>query len=633
MGGTKKPKGASGAPPWPDFEFQQDPTLRRHAKNLLKEIIKVEEHAKDVNQTPPLELFSGMVQAVKEVLQRIKDEPSVSSMTQELQEIRSILQNQKEGQEQANKQLNTITNQTNRFTAVICGPRMASGAGSYRDAALRGHVTSTESSLVSGWQRRIPSTLSPVASNGLSSGSSAAAPYPLPENLEIHVRGTTESVVNPLRRDEQKLVDRANQAILQSEIQAITQRQLSSGRVLPSGDVLLQADNLEDVEQLTRYSMWVKAFGEEAKIRKPTYAVVMHKVSAGKVDAASQANIKAQLKADNAGRLASTPADITYVGWLFGARKVREEGLERSELVVEFDDDRPANLAIQRGLVLHGRNHTCTIYDRHQRVRQCFNCQAYGHIAKHCKRLARCAYCGESHKTEDCDHPKDKTRACCAVCKDAAKGTRKEEDWKHFAFARECPERQTRVAIARDNRVNGPQFYAPRSRSEAALAGELSGDSASDPTPAEASTARSRPSTRPTQSTQSSRSKSRAPTTRNRSKSAGQAEAQLSRKRPRTNKDKESEMDKDLRAEQPAEGGALRPVEINTVDSIIYERPGRSQRRITTQKDIFVSDIVPNTPTAEALGAVDRVPRRQSAREDPESEDELSGDHNMENIS
>jgi len=83
------------------------------------------------------------------------------------------------------------------------------------------------------------------------------------------VRGTTDSVVNPLRRDEKRLVDRANQAILQSEIQAITQRQLSSGRILPSGDILLQADNLEDVEQLTRHAEWVKAFGEEATIKKP----------------------------------------------------------------------------------------------------------------------------------------------------------------------------------------------------------------------------------------------------------------------------------------------------------------------------------------------------------------------------
>jgi hypothetical protein len=103
MGGKKKPKGGPGAHLWPDFELQQDPILRRHVKNLLKEIVRVEEFAQDVNQTPPLDLFSSIVHAVKDVLQRVKDEPSVSSMTQELQEIRSMLQNQKEGQEQANK--------------------------------------------------------------------------------------------------------------------------------------------------------------------------------------------------------------------------------------------------------------------------------------------------------------------------------------------------------------------------------------------------------------------------------------------------------------------------------------------------------------------------------------------------
>jgi len=93
MGGQKKPKGALRAPPWPNVEFQLDPILQHHARNLLKEVIKVEEVAIEADQSLPMELFGRLVQAMKDVLQKVKDKPSVLSMTQELQEIYSILQN------------------------------------------------------------------------------------------------------------------------------------------------------------------------------------------------------------------------------------------------------------------------------------------------------------------------------------------------------------------------------------------------------------------------------------------------------------------------------------------------------------------------------------------------------------
>jgi hypothetical protein len=72
-----------------------------------------------------------------------------------------------------------------------------------------------------------------------------------PEDLEIHIRGTKSSIVNPLRRSEGDLVRRANSAIANSEepLIIIAHRKFSSGRVLPSGDihihVILQADSID----------------------------------------------------------------------------------------------------------------------------------------------------------------------------------------------------------------------------------------------------------------------------------------------------------------------------------------------------------------------------------------------------
>ncbi|KAJ5559442.1 hypothetical protein N7513_001841 [Penicillium frequentans] len=75
--------------------------------------------------------------------------------------------------------------------------------------ALASHVTSSQSSLVSEWLTRAK-TNGTVPSNDLSSGSSAVAVPSLlmREDLQLLVRGTARTLVDPLRRDEAELVRR-----------------------------------------------------------------------------------------------------------------------------------------------------------------------------------------------------------------------------------------------------------------------------------------------------------------------------------------------------------------------------------------------------------------------------------------
>jgi hypothetical protein len=97
-------------------------------------------------------------------------------------------------------------------------------------------------------------------------------------------------------------------------------------------------------------------------------------------------------------------------------------------------------------------------------------------------------------------------------------------------------------------------------------------------------------------------------------------------------------MDTELQAMQPVSNGsgALQPIDINTVDSIIME-PAKGTKRRISQKDLppqVVSDIVPDTapntpnkpigPTKAALGALKNIQKYRSAPADSESEDELS---------
>ena len=61
-------------------------------------------------------------------------------------------------------------------------------------------------------------------------------------------------------------------------------------------------------------------------------------------------------------------------------------------------------------------------------VRQCFNCQCFGHLAQNCKSKQKCVICGENHSHKGC--PKNKAkRPKCANC-----------SGPHVASYKGCPE-------------------------------------------------------------------------------------------------------------------------------------------------------------------------------------------------
>jgi hypothetical protein len=329
MGGRR----AKAASPWPELEFNVDPNIRAHADNFLKDASQVEAAAKEKQTSPPHDLFLRLVNSACMLAKRVKKEPSV---TKELQEIRSALNSQGEGVQGILKTLNSLENQSARVVATVCPPR-PQGASASAKTLLWSHVTPPASSPANG----------PTSSNENTS-SAPAAVLLSPKDLEIHLRGTNATVVDPLRGQEAKVIQRANQAIKDTTEPTIQHRKFSSGRVLPSGDVLLQADSVEDVDQLVHKCQWSKAFGDNTVIKKRTWGVIMYGVDCCKINPDRKAEAKAQLSADNAGRLSNTPANIEYVGWLLGARA---KDLQSSMLVVEFDDERAANTAIGRGLV------------------------------------------------------------------------------------------------------------------------------------------------------------------------------------------------------------------------------------------------------------------------------------------
>lgn len=75
--------------------------------------------------------------------------------------------------------------------------------------------------------------------------SSPTTPFPLKEDLDIHLQDTDH-------QKEVKLIERANRAIKESNSTGITHLTLSTGCILPSENVILRTKNLEDSASVKR---------------------------------------------------------------------------------------------------------------------------------------------------------------------------------------------------------------------------------------------------------------------------------------------------------------------------------------------------------------------------------------------
>ena len=193
-----------------------------------------------------------------------EDQSGQIEVLQQLHHIQNTLNKQTEEMKSLQQPL-----QSSKVTNSPPASNPSSQAKSYRDAALASHLTSTKSSLVSGWMQG--NTNGSIGTNKTSSTSPSnpATPFPLKEDLEIHIRGTDHQIIDPLRHQkEARVVERANRAIKESDNAIIAHRKVSTGRILPSGDIILRAEGLEDVEQLARAAKdWCLTFGDKATIK------------------------------------------------------------------------------------------------------------------------------------------------------------------------------------------------------------------------------------------------------------------------------------------------------------------------------------------------------------------------------
>src|SRR5215468_8413733 len=125
-------------------------------------------------------------------------------------------------------------------------------------------------------------------------------------------------------------------------------------------------------------------------------------------------------------------------------KKAKNPNAPTYSVVVFTECSKKANKLICERLRLEGRYHAAERYAPQCQIKQCFNCQGYGHRANACTKNLKCGKCGQEHETRTCSE--SKTR--CANC-----------EGEHTAWHHECSHRQTEYKRLEQARALTPSTF------------------------------------------------------------------------------------------------------------------------------------------------------------------------------
>lgn len=173
--------------------------------------------------------------------------------------------------------------------------------------------------------------------------------------------------------------------------------------------------------ELLRNMDWKSALNGATAI-KPTYGLVVHGVPKHCIDFErdKQEELKAQIEDSNCGRI-----KVEKVIPL--RRRARNPTATTQSIVILTECPNEADEGISGGINIEHRHYAAEKYMPQCQIKQCFNCQGYGHKANTCTKEARCGKCGKNHETKLCDNE----ALQCVHCMGA-----------HAAWHYECPTRQ-----------------------------------------------------------------------------------------------------------------------------------------------------------------------------------------------
>ena len=129
------------------------------------------------------------------------------------------------------------------------------------------------------------------------------------------------------------------------------------------------------------------------------------------MDVKEQDQITQKMEAENRDIILNIK--VACIGWL-GKRKINKK---HASVIIEFEDPKTANLALDNGMVWESTLLHVEKYDRSCRLRHCFQCQKYGHIGTQCRNTQVCGFCSLGHQSQECPTKDDSNTHRCTNCK------------------------------------------------------------------------------------------------------------------------------------------------------------------------------------------------------------------------
>ena len=216
---------------------------------------------------------------------------------------------------------------------------------------------------------------------------------------------------------------------------------ISKVKALAKGNLLVVGDAPQDAVILQTESKMKAALGKNVRVSLPK----AYQTTQTKKKCLAVKGVPTDITANEFKEF----LDLNKVTYAKAERlKSKKDGRVLPIFQLEISDPAEAEALLSQNLVCNVTGMVYKVEEFRQpvSVRQCFNCQCFGHSAQNCKSKQKCVICGENHSHKGCPKTEAK-QPKCANC-----------SGPHVASYKGCPEYKKQAF--RQHVVNNQKSYA-----------------------------------------------------------------------------------------------------------------------------------------------------------------------------
>ncbi len=219
---------------------------------------------------------------------------------------------------------------------------------------------------------------------------------------------------------------------------------------LESDALRIQTKSTKIKNALQKQSEMIRKIVVSITSHSRIYVVRVNEIRIEHIDENNQTNFITYLQKNNA-RLHSS---LIIKKMIWSQRIIRKKK-KYSILHIEIVIVKMTNRLLFENLLKAFEMKKCERFIKNCILRQCFNCQKYDHIDKHCKTAVVCNTCAKEHRTSDCDFNIIDKHKKCDAC----------ENREHIAWVSNCKVRiKKKKKIDLTRRIRMRLYFAEESQ-------------------------------------------------------------------------------------------------------------------------------------------------------------------------